>query len=134
MGVSRLSLRTEANSLLLLTGLLILFGLLELLLIRLLLGVEILASTAMLFILRYGARQPARVGLVAALGLLMLVTAAAPVDLALRRTGRAWVGVRPIAWGHVTKRGEASARVGDVVFAGDLVPLYPSRYAIVISW
>jgi hypothetical protein len=132
MSVSQLSPRTD--SLRLLTSLVILFGLLELLLTRLLLGVEILASIALLLILRYGARQHARVGLVTTLGLLMLVTAAAPVDLALRRTGQAWVGVRPIARGHVTKRGEASARAGDVVFAGDLVPLYPPRYALVISW
>ncbi len=120
-----------------LAWLIVLFTILELALLRLALAVAILASAVMFAVLLSappGAPpRHARRGLVLG-ALLMLVAAAGPMDLAFRRTGRVWVGIKPIAWGHETKRAEAIARAGDVVFAGDLPPLNPARYAVVVSW
>ncbi len=116
-----------------LVWLIVVFTILALPLMRLLLAAAVLASMMTLAVWICAPPRHARRGLVVC-GLLMLVAAAGPVDIAFRRTGRVWVGVRPIVWGHVTKRAEASARAGDVVFAGDLMPLHPARYAVVVSW
>ncbi len=109
------------------------FVVVEVALLRTLLGITILAAVATALALRHAPPRQVRRGLIVA-GVVMLVAAAIPFDVAFQRTGRPSVDVRPILWGHGTARAEASIRAGEVLLAGDLPPFYPPRYAFVISW
>jgi hypothetical protein len=71
------------------------------------------------------------------LGVLLVsavVLAALPIDIAWARGDRFQVRVRPLVWGLPGARLMERVRAGEVALGGCVVPMYPARCALVVSW
>jgi hypothetical protein len=60
--------------------------------------------------------------------------AAAPIDVQLRKTGRASLAVKPIFWGLPTRETMEQIEPDSVVWGGCVVPVNPAHYAVLVSW
>jgi hypothetical protein len=70
----------------------------------------------------------------AAAGLSLMLAAAVPVDVAFMDTGHKRVRLVPVVWGLPTRETAKRAQAGEVVTAGCMVPPYPARYVVLVSW
>jgi hypothetical protein len=81
--------------------------------------------------IRQRARLIRRLGLVVACA---AVLAAIPMDLVCARTGHWGIGVRPLIWGLPGRQLVERADRGEVVLGGCVVPLFPARDVLLLSW
>jgi hypothetical protein len=63
-----------------------------------------------------------------------ILLAAVPVDLRLANTGRLGVNWVPYVWGLPSMDQHGLAKKGQIVAPGCIVPAYPARYAILLTW